>query len=334
MGSKRFLVTGADGFIGSHVCEHLVSEGHTVRAFAYYNSFGTWGWLDTLEPAVKAEIDVVMGDVRDSSMVRRAVRGSDVVLHLAALIGIPYSYLAPQSYVDTNVTGTLNVLEAVRELDTERMVQASTSEVYGSALFTPITEEHPLQGQSPYAASKIGADQMALAYHRSFGTPVAVMRPFNTYGPRQSIRAVLPTMIVQALKGSEALQLGSLEPTRDFNYVTDIARGFAMMGLSDAGLGTVTNFGSNFEISIGQVVEAVAEAVGRPLAVQTQAERVRPEGSEVDRLWADNTRARELFGWVPEYGGLDGFHRGIKETVSWFSDPANRAGYKVNHYGV
>ena len=176
MGAKRFLVTGADGFIGSHLCEHLVSEGHTVRAFAYYNSFGTWGWLDTLDPAVKAEIDVVMGDVRDSSMVRRAVRGSDVVLHLAALIGIPYSYLAPQSYVDTNVTGTLNVLEAVRELDTERMVQASTSEVYGSALFTPITEEHPLQGQSPYAASKIGADQMALAYHRSFDTPVAVMR--------------------------------------------------------------------------------------------------------------------------------------------------------------
>jgi dTDP-glucose 4,6-dehydratase len=334
MTAKKFLVTGADGFIGSHLCEHLVAEGHSVRAFAYYNSFGSWGWLDTLAPDIQAEIEVILGDVRDPFVVKSAVDGVDVVLHLAALIGIPYSYVAPQSYIDTNVTGTLNVLEAVKTAGTERLVQTSTSEVYGSALFVPITEEHPLQGQSPYSASKIGADQLALSYYRSFGTPVSVMRPFNTYGPRQSARAVIPTMITQALQGATTLRLGSLTPTRDFNYVKDIARGFAMMGLSDAGLGKVINFGSNFEISIGQVVEAVAAAVGNPLEVKTEQERVRPEHSEVDRLWADATLAKELIGWTPNYGGLDGFERGIAETVAWFADAANLVGYRTDRYVV
>lgn len=334
MNRKKYLVTGADGFIGSHLCERLVSEGHSVRAFVYYNSFGTWGWLDTIDPEIRSELDVIMGDVRDPFLVHNAVAGVDIVLHLAALIGIPYSYVAPQSYVDTNVTGTLNVLEAVRSHGIERMVQTSTSEVYGSALFTPITEEHPLQGQSPYSASKIGADQMALSYYRSFDLPVAIMRPFNTYGPRQSTRAVIPTIITQVLDGATSVQLGSVHPTRDFNYVKDIARGFAMMGSTDAGVGSVTNFGSNFEISIGQTVEAIAEAIGRPIAVEIDPDRVRPEGSEVDRLWADNTRARELIGWTPEYGGLDGFTRGIAETVEWFADPKNRGHYTSDRYMV
>ncbi len=334
MSTKRILVTGADGFIGSHLCEHLVTDGHAVRAFVYYNSIGTWGWLDTLPLDVQNELEVILGDVRDPFVVQSAVNGVDVVLHLAALIGIPYSYVAPQSYIDTNITGTLNVLEAVKTAGTERLVQTSTSEVYGSALFVPITEEHPLQGQSPYSASKIGADQLALSYYRSFGVPVTVMRPFNTYGPRQSARAVIPTIITQALAGAETINLGALSPTRDFNYVKDIARGFAMMGASDAGLGEVINFGSNFEISIGQVVDSVASAVGRPLAAVTEEERVRPEHSEVDRLWADATRAHEMIGWKPDYGGLDGFQRGIDETVAWFADAENLARYRTDRYIV
>ncbi len=329
---KRFLVTGADGFIGSHVCETLARRGHRVTALAYYNSFGTWGWLDRIDADTTDSIEVVLGDVRDPFHVEKVMRGADVVLHLAALIGIPYSYVAPQSYVDTNVTGTLNVLEAAQRLGVARVIQTSTSEVYGSAQFVPITEAHPLRAQSPYAASKIGADQLALSYQRSFGTPVVVMRPFNTYGPRQSARAVIPTIIVQALSGVEPIRLGSLSPTRDFNYVEDIARAFAIVGEADGGIGEVVNFGSNFEISIGQVVEAVGEALGRRLDVETETRRIRPADSEVDRLWADNSKARELFGWRPEYGGIDGFRRGIAETVAWFSDPVNRAGYKPGTY--
>lgn len=332
--SRNILVTGADGFIGSHVCEELVARGHEVTALAYYTSFGTWGWLDNLPPDVTSAMNIVLGDVRDPFLVRNVMRGTDTVLHLAALIGIPYSYIAPQSYVDTNVTGTLNVLEAARELEVRRIVQTSTSEVYGTAQFVPITEEHPLRAQSPYAASKIGADQLALSYHRSFGTPVTVARPFNTYGPRQSARAVIPTIIIQALTTRNPIRLGTLTPTRDFNFVKDIARGFAIEAESTVGLGEVINFGSNFEISVGQVVEAVGTAIGRELEVETEDARVRPADSEVDRLWASNEKARELLGWEPEYGGLDGFNRGISETVSWFSDGANRAQYKPGTYNV
>ena len=334
MSEPTFLVTGADGFIGSHVTELLVAEGHRVRALAYYNAFGTWGWLDTLSADVRSSIEVHVGDIRDPFFVDRVVDWSDIVLHLAALIGIPYSYVAPASYVDTNVTGTLNILEAVRRHDVARMVQTSTSEVYGTALFTPITEDHTLQGQSPYSASKIGADQMALSYARSFDTPVAVMRPFNTYGPRQSARAVIPTIITQALDGATQLRLGSLHPTRDFNYVVDIARGFLAMGTSDAGIGEVTNFGSNFEVSIGAVVDTIGELMGVEFDVTTDATRIRPEASEVDRLWADNTKAARLFGWEPAYGGHDGFRRGIAETVDWFTDPVNRAVYRSTHYTI
>ena len=303
-----------------------------MRALAYYTSFGTWGWLDQLPAEKKEAIDVVLGDVRDPFLVEDIMRGVDVVLHLAALIGIPYSYVAPQSYVDTNVTGTLNVLEAAKKLGTSRVVQTSTSEVYGSAQFVPITEVHPFHAQSPYAASKVGADQLALSYQRSFGTPVVVMRPFNTYGPRQSARAVIPTIITQALAGIEPIHLGAVTPTRDFNYVLDIARGFAMVGESIDGVGEVVNFGSNFEISVGQTVEAIGAAIGRDLAVTTDEARIRPADSEVDRLWADNTKAKTLFGWSPEYGGLDGFERGIAETVAWFSESANWAAYKPGTY--
>lgn len=332
--TKKIFVTGADGFIGSHVCELLVERGHTVTALAQYNSFGTWGWLDTLDTGIQSNLEVVLGDVRDPVFIKQTMAGSDTVLHLAALIGIPYSYVAAKSYVDTNITGTLNVLEAARELEVSRVVQTSTSEVYGTAQFVPITEEHPIHAQSPYAATKASADQLALSYQRSFGTPVVVARPFNTYGPRQSTRAVIPTIITQALAGKSPIRLGSLTPTRDFNYVKDIARAFVVTGESTAGVGEVVNFGSNFEIAIGQVVEAVGAATGRDLVVETDDARLRPADSEVDRLWASNEKAASLFNWTPDYGGLEGFFKGIAETVDWFSDEANQAKYKPDTYAV
>lgn len=328
------FVTGADGFIGSHLCEVLVARGHSVRALAQYNSFGTWGWLDNLPDDIRSGLDVRLGDIRDPFFVRDATDGADVVLHLAALIGIPYSYVAPQSYIDTNVSGTLNVLEAARWHETPRVIHTSTSEVYGTAQFVPITEQHPLNAQSPYAASKVAADQLALSYARSFETPAVIIRPFNTYGPRQSARAVIPTIITQALDGLEPIRLGSLSPTRDFNFVLDTAAGFADVAEHDAGVGEVFNLGSNFEISIADTVAAVGSAVGRDLEVETDDTRVRPRDSEVERLWADATKANDTFGWHPAYGGLDGFRRGIAETVEWFADPRNRVSYRSATYSV
>jgi len=332
MSGQKILVTGADGFIGSHLTEHLVRTGHDVRAFVMYNSFNSWGWLDKSEPEIRRDLDVFAGDIRDPHGVRQAVKGCDIVLHLAALIAIPYSYHSPQSYVDTNITGTLNVLQAVRDLEVTRMVHTSTSEVYGTARFVPITEEHPLQGQSPYSASKIGADQIALSFHRSFATPVSVVRPFNTYGPRQSARAVIPTIITQLLTGQKTLRLGALRPTRDFNFVKDIVAGFTAMGQSDAALGEVVNIGSNYEISIADTVRVIAETIGVEPVVECEAERLRPEASEVDRLWADNAKAARLLGWHPQYGGLDGFRRGIAETVEWFRQPDILKDYKPELY--
>ncbi|HAD88172.1 MAG TPA: NAD-dependent dehydratase [Rhodospirillaceae bacterium] len=331
---KRILVTGADGFIGSHLTEALVRRGHDVRAFVYYNSFNSWGWLDHADQDVKDAIDVFAGDVRDAHGMRQAMDGRDVVLHLAALIAIPYSYHSPATYVETNIQGTLNVLQAAADRGGVHVVHTSTSEVYGTAQFVPITEDHPLQAQSPYSATKIAADQMALAFHRSFETPVAVLRPFNTYGPRQSARAVLPTIITQALSGQPRLRLGDLHPTRDFTFVSDTVRAFVMMAESGLGLGEVINTGSNFEISIGDAVKAIAEVTGSPLEVETDEQRRRPEKSEVERLWADNTKAREVLGWVPEYGGLDGFKRGIAETVDWFRRSGHIARYKADRYNV
>jgi NAD dependent epimerase/dehydratase len=331
---KRLLVTGADGFIGSHLVEHLVAHGHDVRAFVYYNSFGSWGWLDECSDAVKRSIDVFAGDIRDPHGVQTAMQGCDVVLHLAAQIAIPYSYHSPDTYVDTNVKGTLNVVQAARGLGVQRIVHTSTSEVYGTARFVPITEDHPLQGQSPYSASKIGADQIALSFFSSFETPVTVIRPFNTYGPRQSARAVIPTIITQIASGQKAIKLGAIHPTRDFSFVHDTVRGFVAVAECDAALGQVVNLGSNFEITIGDTAKMIAELMGRDIDFIADQERMRPAGSEVERLWADNTRAKALAGWEPEYSGIKGLRRGLLETIAWFSDPANLYRYKADIYNI
>ena len=332
--NKRILVTGADGFIGSHLTEYLVRAGADVRAFVYYNSFNSWGWLDDVDSNVKSSLNVFAGDIRDPHGVRTAMQDCDVVMHLAALIAIPYSYHSPDTYVDTNVKGTLNVVQAARELDLERVVHTSTSEVYGTARFVPITEEHPLQGQSPYSASKIGADQIALSFQASFNTPVSVIRPFNTYGPRQSARAVIPTIITQVASGADAVKLGAMHPTRDFNYVQDTVRGFVAVAECDAAVGQVVNVGSNHEISVGDTAQLIAELMGRKVEFTTDKQRMRPVGSEVERLWADNTRARELAGWTPEYAGADGLKRGLLETIEWFSVPDNLRRYKAGLYNI
>jgi NAD dependent epimerase/dehydratase len=331
---KKILVTGADGFIGSHLVEHLVREGYRVRAFVLYNSFNTWGWLDHSPPDIRSAIEVVAGDIRDPYGVKAAMKGCDVVLHLAALIAIPYSYHSPDTYVDTNVKGTLNVVQAARELGVERVVHTSTSEVYGTALFVPITEDHPLQGQSPYSASKIGADQMALSFHSSFETPVTVIRPFNTYGPRQSARAVIPTIISQIASGMRQIKLGAMHPTRDFNYVADTVRGFVSVAQSDAAVGQVVNVASSFEISIADTAQLIAEVMGADVEFICDAERLRPAGSEVERLYGSNVKVAELTGWGPAYGGGDGFRRGLAETIQWFTDPANLALYKAGQYNI
>lgn len=331
---KKILVTGADGFIGSHLVEHLVRLGHDVRAFVLYNSFNSWGWLDSAPDDIRRALDVFAGDIRDPHGVRTAMRDCDVVLHLAALIAIPYSYHSPDTYVDTNVKGTLNIVQAARDLGVERVVHTSTSEVYGTARFVPITEDHPLQGQSPYSASKIGADQIAMSFHQSFGTPVSVIRPFNTYGPRQSARAVIPTVITQIANGARTLQLGALHPTRDFNYVEDTVRGFIAVAEADEAVGEVVNVGSNFEVSIGRTVELIAEVMGAQVEIRCDEQRLRPAKSEVERLWADNAKALRLTGWQPAYGGEEGFRRGLAATAAWFTDPANLCRYKADRYNI
>ncbi len=332
--NKKILITGADGFIGSHLTEELVRRGHDVRAFVLYNSFNSWGWLDNSEPEIRKSLDVFAGDIRDPHGVRTAMQGCDVVIHLAALIAIPYSYHSPDTYIDTNVKGTLNVVQAARELGVAKVVHTSTSEVYGTARFVPITEEHPLQGQSPYSASKIGADQIAMSFYSSFDTPVAIIRPFNTYGPRQSARAVIPTIICQIADGARTIKLGSLHPTRDFNYVQDTVRGFIDITESDASVGEVINIGSNYEISIGDTVSMIAKVMGIEIEVVTDDVRLRPEKSEVERLWADNAKAERLVGWRPEYSGRDGLLRGLTETVAWFRNPENLKSYKSQMYAI
>lgn len=332
--SNKVLVTGADGFIGSHLTEELIKEGFEVKAFVLYNSFNSWGWLDTLERDLIDNIEVFAGDIRDPHGVKEAMKGCDIVFHLAALIAIPYSYHSPATYVETNVQGTLNVVQAARELEVQKVVHTSTSEVYGTAQFVPITEEHPLQGQSPYSASKIGADQIALSFYRSFNTPVSIIRPFNTYGPRQSARAVIPTVITQIASGRRKIKLGALHPTRDFNYVKDTVRGFIAIAKSEQSIGEVINIGSNFEISIGDTVNLIAEAMDVEIEIETEEVRLRPEKSEVDRLWADNTKAKQLVGWEPIYGAREGFKRSLQETAEWFLNPENLAGYKSDRYNI
>lgn len=331
---KKILVTGADGFIGSHLTEALVRDGYEVRAFCQYNSFNSLGWLDYCKIDSKNDFQVFSGDVRDPYGVKQAMTGCDAVLHLAALIAIPYSYHSPDTYVDTNIKGTLNVLQAARELGVERLIQTSTSEVYGTAQFVPITEVHPLQGQSPYSATKIAADQLAYSFFASFKTPVVILRPFNTYGPRQSARAVIPSIIAQIATGKRRIKLGAVTPTRDFNYVSDTVRGFIAALKSDLGVGEVVNLGGNFEVSVKDTVALIAEIMSTNVEIETDEQRIRPVNSEVERLWADNTKAKSLFDWSPQYAGRDGFEKGLAETISWFLDPANLEKYKASNYNV
>jgi NAD dependent epimerase/dehydratase len=332
--SEATLVTGADGFIGSHLTEMLVRAGHNVRALALYNSFNSYGWLDSISADVRGHFEIVVGDIRDAHSVRRAVEGCDNIAHLAALIAIPYSYHSPSSYLEANVQGTLNVLEAARDLSVSRVIHTSTSEVYGTAQVVPITEKHPLIGQSPYAASKIGADQFALAFHRSFETPVVLLRPFNTYGPRQSARAVIPAILAQVVNGVRHIQLGSTHPTRDFTFVADTARAYLSALSVEGVLGEVINIGSGFEVSIGEVVDLIASISGTELVVEASDERLRPPLSEVERLWADASKAHDILNWQPEYGGLTGFRAGLAETLAWFEIAQNRAHYKWDRYNI
>ena len=330
----RVFVTGADGFIGSHLAEELVARGHDVTALVQYNSFNGRGWLDALPPETMDHLRVVSGDVRDAGFVRDAMAGHERVAHLAALIAIPYSYAAPASYLETNALGTLNVLEAARVNGVERLVHTSTSEVYGTAQYVPIDEKHPIVGQSPYSASKIAADQVAFSYWASFGLPVVTIRPFNTYGPRQSQRAFIPSLMVQMLSGAAQIFLGSLEPTRDLTFVTDTARGFATALESDNGIGRTFNMGSGFEVSMADVVAEVREISGSSAEIVEDNARIRPSHSEVERLWSDSSQMLEAFGWSPECGGRAGLRRGLESTYSWLSENYRRGGYDPAHYVV
>ena len=331
---KKVLVTGADGFIGSHLTELLVRDGYDVKAFVMYNSLNSWGWLDHVADDVAGNFEVVSGDIRDPHGVSTAMGGVDAALHLAALIAIPFSYHSPDAYVQTNVTGTLNVLQAAIQHNLQRLICTSTSETYGTAQFVPITEEHPVNAQSPYAATKIASDQLALSFYNSFKTPVSILRPFNTYGPRQSARAVIPTIISQIASGKKEIKLGSLTPTRDFTYVGDTARGFIQAMNCDEILGQVTNIGSGFEISILDTVSSIAKAMGRDVKIVADAQRIRPVKSEVERLYAGTKKAQNLFEWNPEFGGNDGFIRGLGITSEWFQDAKNLRFYKPNQYNI
>lgn len=326
--ANKVMVTGADGFIGSHLVEALVKKGEKVKAFCYYNSFSSWGWLDSVDPAVRSEIEFFMGDIRDPHGVQVAMEGQDIVYHLAALIAIPFSYHSPDSYVDTNIKGTLNVLNAARDLGTSRLLVTSTSEVYGTAQYVPIDEKHPYQGQSPYSATKIGADRLAESFYRSFGLPVTIVRPFNTYGPRQSARAVIPTIITQLLAGKEEIHLGSLHPTRDFNYVKDTAAGFIAIADCDKAVGEEINIATEREISIGELAQELIKQINPKATIVTDDERLRPEKSEVERLLGSADKLKALTSWMPGHT----FEQGLAETIEWLR--GNLSSYKVDQYNL
>ena len=324
----KALVTGADGFIGSHLVEYLLEKGYNVKAFTYYNSFNSWGWLDTLEKEKLSQIEIFSGDIRDPNGVREAIKGVDEVFHLAALIAIPFSYHSPDSYVDTNIKGTLNVLQACRDFNTSKVLVTSTSEVYGTAQYVPIDEKHPYQGQSPYSATKIGADRLAESFYRSFDMPISIVRPFNTYGPRQSARAVIPTIITQLLSGKEEIKLGSLTPTRDFNYVKDTVKGFYEIAKSNKTIGEEINIATNQEISIGDLANEIISQINPNAKIICDEQRLRPEKSEVNRLLGDNTKIKNLTNWQPEYT----FKEGISQTIDWIKNNIER--YKTDIYNI
>lgn len=324
----KVLVTGADGFIGSHLVEELVKKGYQVRAFVYYNSFNTWGWLDTLSDEIMKNVEIFQGDIRDSNGVEEATKGIDAIFHLAALIAIPFSYHSPDTYVDTNIKGTLNVLQASRKLETKRVLVTSTSEVYGTAQYVPIDEKHPFQGQSPYSATKIGADRLAESFYRSFQLPVTIVRPFNTYGPRQSARAVIPTIIMQLLAGNTEIKLGSLTPTRDFNYVKDTVQGFISIYESDRTIGEEINIATQKEISIGQLAQELINQINSSARIVCDKNRLRPEKSEVNRLLGSNEKILQLTNWKPQYS----LEKGLQNTIEFIR--SNLAKYKVNIYNI
>lgn len=325
---KTVLITGADGFIGSHLTEMLVKEGAKVKALAQYNSFNNWGWLEDVE--CKDDIEILTGDVRDSAFVRSITKGIDTIFHLAALIAIPYSYVAPESYVDTNINGTLNICQSALENSVNKVIVTSTSEVYGSAKYVPIDEKHPKQPQSPYSATKIGADAIAKSYYNAFNLPIVIARPFNTYGPRQSARAVIPTIITQIASGKKQIKLGDVTPTRDFNYVKDTCSGFIALANCEKAIGEEINIGSNYEISIGDTLKLIKEIMNSDVEFVTDSQRVRPKNSEVSRLWCDNTKIMSLTNFKPEYSIKDG----LKETVKWFINSDNLKKYKADIYNV
>ncbi len=326
--SKKALVTGADGFIGSHLTEELVKKGYEVKAFVFYNSFGSWGWIDNLDKDIMDHVEVFTGDVRDSHGVKKAMEGCKAVFHLAALIGIPFSYHSPDTYVDTNIKGTLNILQAARELQLERVLVTSTSEVYGTAQYVPIDENHPFQGQSPYSATKIGADRLAESFYRSFNLPVSIVRPFNTYGPRQSARAVIPTIISQLLAGKEEIKLGSLTPTRDFNYVKDTANGFISVYESDKTIGDEINIATGREVSIGDLAAELIKQINPKAKIVCDEQRLRPEKSEVNRLLGSNKKLTDLTEWKQQWS----FEEGLRETINWIKN--NKSAYKTDIYNV
>jgi len=328
--SKKVLLTGADGFMGSHMLEGLLNQGCEVRCFVFYNSFNSWGWLDSLPADIREQLDVFSGDIRDPNGVYEAMRGCDLVFHLAALIAIPFSYHSPDSYVDTNIKGTLNVLQAAKKLDVERVMITSTSEVYGTAMYTPMDEMHPFQGQSPYSATKIGADRLAESFYKSFETPVTIVRPFNTYGPRQSARAVIPTIITQLLNGASSLQLGSLDPIRDFNFIDDTVSGFIALAECDDAIGLEVNIATGKEYSIGDVADILISEINADAIIEVDKQRVRPEQSEVQKLIGDNTLITGLTGWQPH----NDLREGLKKTIEWFRVTENLERYKAFLYNI
>ena len=328
LNNKTVLVTGADGFIGSHLTERLVREGAKVKALSQYNSFNNWGWLEDVD--CKDDIEVLCGDVRDANYMREITKGVDMIFHLAALIAIPYSYIAPDSYIDTNIKGTLNVCQAARDNGVSKTIITSTSEVYGTARYVPIDEKHPKQPQSPYSATKIGADAIAKSFYNAFELPITIARPFNTYGPRQSARAIIPTIITQIAAGKKEIKLGDLTPTRDFNYVKDTCSGFVALAKCDKTNGKEINIGSNYEISMKDTLNLIKEIMNSDVEFVTDEQRLRPKNSEVNRLWCDNTRIKELTGFKPEYD----IRRGLEETVKWFSNSENLKKYKADIYNV